>query len=380
MAHVFVKTWGCTANHDNSAIIAGLLLQHGHELVTTNDDADVLIYNTCTVKGTTENKISHDIKNALITCPEKKIIITGCMASAQTALLRDLAPGASIVSVQNLTALPTALETILEGEIVTITQRSREVKLGFPKQPRNDHVAVIQIAEGCADTCTFCITKLAKGHIFSFPQDQIIAAATKAIQEGATLIYLTSQDNGAYGLDQGSRSHLATLLNALLALNGDFLIRLGMTNPRHIIPILDELIAAYTHQKMLPFLHIPLQSGSENVLHAMNRKHSVADFVNIVTRFRAAIPTLCIATDIICGYPTETEEDFQQTLTLLHELQPGIVNISKFTPRPGTRAATLKPHTSQELKRRSTLTYDLFKTYRKELTVPIPDRIVLLPH
>lgn len=337
-----------------------------------DDDADLIIYNTCTVKGKTQDKIFSDIKNVLQTAPEKKIIISGCMASAQTQLLRDLAPGASIISLQNLTALPTVLTTIFQGDIITLIQRNKEAKVGLPKVSRDDNVAIIQIAEGCADACTFCITKLAKGYIFSFPKQQIIHEAQRAIQKGASLLHLTSQDNGAYGLDHAPQSQLVPLLEALTNLEGNFTIRLGMTNPRHIIPITNDLIRVFTHPKMLKFLHIPVQSGSENVLNAMQRKHTIIEFKDLVHRFRTAIPDIQIATDIICGYPTETEEDFQATLNLLQELQPEVLNISKFTPRPGTRAATLKPHTSQEIKQRTTLTHVLYQQYMQNNPTKAP--------
>jgi len=255
---------------------------------------------------------------------------------------------------------------MIEGEIISLTSKRKETKLNLPKQLRKDGVGIIQIGEGCADTCYFCATKLAKGHIVSFPIQDMVTQVKKYLEQNIKTIYLTSQDNGAYGLDTNKISQLAVLLQELIKIEGEFQIRVGMANPRHLIPILNDLLEVYKSPKIKKFLHIPVQAGSERVLQEMNRKHSANDFKILTNAFRKEFNNMNIATDIICGYPTETEQDFEETMKLMKETKPEVINISRFTPRPGTRAAKLKPLTSQELKRRSTALAQSYRTFLKE--------------
>ncbi len=366
MANIYIKGWGCTANQDNEAILAGLAIEAEHTLVATVEDADLIILNTCTVKATTEQKILSMVKYIEQLYPEKKIILTGCMSGAQPEQLHELQPNVSLVSTQHITEIIPVIEKMMHGEIVSLTTKRKETKLNLPKQLRKDGVGIIQIGEGCADTCYFCATKLAKGHIVSFPIQDIITQTKKYLQQNIKTIYLTSQDNGAYGLDTNKVSQLAVLLQALINIEGDFQIRVGMANPRHLIPILNDLLTVYKSPKIKKFLHIPVQAGSEKVLQEMNRKHSANDFKILSTAFRKEFTDMNIATDIICGYPTETEQDFEETMKLMKETKPEVINISRFTPRPGTRAAKLKPLTSQELKRRSSLLAQSYRTFLKE--------------
>ncbi len=379
MANIYMKGWGCTANQDNEAILAGLLVENDHTLVMSVEDADVVILNTCAVKLKTEQKIMGFTGSIERLYPEKKIIFTGCMAGAQTKELQKERPRIALVSTQHITDINEVIDRLLNGEVLCLTSKRMESKLNLPKRERKDGIGVVQIGEGCADVCWFCATKLAKGHIRSFPIMDIVKQVQTYVENGIKRIYLTSQDNGAYGLDYNAVSQLAELLGALVRIEGDFQIRVGMANPRHIIPILDDLLNVYQSPKIIKFLHIPVQSGSEKVLQEMNRKHGVKDFKILVDAFRKKFTDINIATDIICGYPTETEEDFEETIHLLEEYKPDVVNIAKFTPRSGTKAALLKQLPSQEVKRRSTIINDLYynKIIAEKLNIKYPQRLLI---
>ncbi len=380
MVSFFIKTYGCTANQDNEAIMSGLLIEADFNIVNSFEDADVIIINSCTVKGVTENKIISELRNIKKKFPKKKVIISGCMAGAQEKQLKNEFSNFSFLSTQNTTKVVEVVKRIMKNDIVSFTSKGKEVKLNLPKIIKNKTVAV-QISEGCADCCYFCITKLAKGHIFSFPEDQIIKEIKTRVKQGVTTIYLTSQDNSAYGLDvskpkeiQGisgapkskafpAKSKLVTLLNDITKIKGDFEVRIGMMNPTPLTAILDELVEVFKNKKIKKFIHIPVQAGSNKVLKEMNRKYTVEDFKKIINKFRKEIPGIIVSTDIIVGYPTETKADFEETVKLVKEMKFEVLNLSKFASRPGTIASKMKKLPTQEIKRRSV---EIDRLYKKK--------------
>jgi MiaB/RimO family radical SAM methylthiotransferase len=181
----------------------------------------------------------------------------------------------------------------------------------------------------------------------------ILKSIQNDIDSGAKEIWITSQDCAAYGLDKGKRE-LPELLNSILKLKGKFFIRLGMMNPNNVKPILKKLIECYKDKKMFKFIHIPIQSGSDKVLEEMDRKYKVKDCIEIIEKFRKEFPEMLISTDMICGYPTETDDDFQMTLDLMKKIKPNIINTSKFWAMPKTFASRLKQLNSEVIKSRST--------------------------
>jgi MiaB/RimO family radical SAM methylthiotransferase len=192
---------------------------------------------------------------------------------------------------------------------------------------------------------------LARGRLYSYPEEEIVAAIESALSDGVRQVWLTSQDCAAYGMDRGTS--LPRLLRRIGAIPGDFRIRVGMANPDFMKLFVDEFADALADPRFYRFAHIPVQSGSDRVLAEMARDYTAEDFRRICDRLRTRLPGITVATDIIAGFPTETDADFAATLDLLRDTAPPVVNRSRYSPRPGTRAARLTPLPSRTVSQRS---------------------------
>ena len=357
MPKVYLETYGCTLNQADSDILRAILLENKHIIVPSEAESDVVILNTCTVKGATDNRISERIRR--LRKAGKPFVISGCM-TANEAKLRKIAPLAPIVGTASLKNIHLAVLAALDGRPETF--KSCESKDSLPKL-LTVPIARIPINDGCVSSCNFCQTKLARPFLRSYLPKTVVKWIDTAVAQGAREIQLTSMDSGAYGLD--IKTNLVVLLDSIAndndairpshsaKPNTEFFIRLGMINPDHAKRMLPDIIRALRHERFYKFIHIPVQTGSEKVCKEMNRAHSVKDFVDIVEAIRKEIPDATIATDIIVGYPTETREDFEQTKALIARIRPDITNISRFSPRPGTKARELKELPAAEMKRRS---------------------------
>jgi MiaB-like tRNA modifying enzyme len=348
--YVYIETFGCSANQNNSEILAGILSGAGFIPIKNAQIADVIIINTCIVKGPTEQKMRSCILE--LSKLKKPMIVCGCMPDVESKIIKEIAPKASILGTHHFKDIIKTVRKTIEDERVELIDKCDEIKLCMPKMPKNRIIGINQISEGCLGSCTYCYTRLAKGKLFSYPKDLILKSIQNDINSGAKEIWLTSQDCAAYGLDKGKRE-IPDLLSGILKLKGKFFLRLGMMNPNNAKLILKNLIECYKDKKMFKFLHIPLQSGSDKVLKDMERKYKVKDVVEIVEAFRKEFPEMLISTDIICGYPTETEQDFQETLQLMKKIKPNIINTSKFWAMPKTFASRLKQLPSETIKSRS---------------------------
>ena len=225
------------------------------------------------------------------------------------------------------------------SEIIESREKARNE---YPKiRYENSSIAIIPIAEGCLGRCSYCATRLARGSLRSFPQKTIVSEVSEAIAQGYREIQLTAQDTGAYGYD-GRDDRLPQLLHKIVNLDGDFRVRVGMMNPAFALKILDELVEIYKNRKIYKFLHLPVQSGDNTVLKHMRRGYSVEDFREIVKTFRDNFRRFSISTDIIAGYPVEDSASFGETMGLIEEIKPEIINITRFSPREGTEAAELE--------------------------------------
>ncbi len=350
-----IKTFGCQANIADSEVMAGILKQNNYELTDNEDEADTIIVNTCSVKNATQSKEIHYIKEKSKT---KKIIVGGCLT--KTLDIRKYAPEVTAVfDTNSILKIPEVLETKQDH-----FSNEKENRIAAPIIRNNNEIGIILIGEGCVNSCTFCATKLARGNLRSYRIGDIKRNVEKAIEEDCKKIYLTSQDNGCYGFD--IKTNLPELLNELTTIKGNYKIRIGMMNPWHLTRILPELIESYKSDKIMKFLHIPVQSGSEKILKHMRRIHTVDNYKTAVMEFRKNFPEISIATDIIVGYPEETEEDFQLTYKLIKETKPEVLNISKFSSRPGTKAAELKQLASEIIKERTVRLNNLYQKMRSK--------------
>ncbi len=334
---IFKKTYGCQANINDSEILSGKLVSEGHELVSNEKDADKIIVNTCSVKNKTQSKILHYIRS--LESSGKEIEIGGCLT--KTLDINKKFPNAQVIDTINTN------------------------KLGSSIIRNKNDIGIIQISQGCLNSCTFCATKLARGTLKSFRIGDIKRSFEQAINSGCKTIYLTSQDNGCYGFD--IKTNLPELLNELLTVEGDYKIRVGMMNPWHLRKILPRLIEVYKNPKIQKFIHIPVQAGSEKVLKDMKRIHTVAEFKQAVELFRKEIPDIDIATDVIVGFPSESEADFQDTLNLIAEIKPEIINTSSYSSRPRTKSAKLKQIPTETVKERTKRLNQLYLSYRPQV-------------
>ena len=332
---VYIETYGCTRNRADAEIMEALLLNAGYEL-SNLDSADYVIVNTCAVKDPTEHHMRRRIKELLD--DGKKVIVTGCLPHVNLKAIDGRVSG--ILGVKSIDRIVDAIELAESGEkLIEIEQRSID-KLSLPRLLSGGVAFVVPIGEGCLNACTYCATRFARGVLKSYRPELIVKWVKEAIAKGYREIQLSSEDNGCYGFDIGT--NLAELLDELTAIDGDFRIRIGMANPNHVIKYVDDLVEAYLDEKIYKFLHLPVQSGDNRILKLMVRNYTVEEFEDVVNTFRRKIPDLNLNTDIIVGFPGEDEDAFQNTVELVKRVKPDKINVSRYSPRPGTIAARMK--------------------------------------
>jgi threonylcarbamoyladenosine tRNA methylthiotransferase CDKAL1 len=358
--HVFVKSFGCSANLADGEVLAACLAKAGYELAASASEADVIVYNTCAVKGPTENRAIAALKRA----PHgKKIIVAGCLPLINfERLCREVRFDGAVGPAAG-EKIADAVSRVMAGEKVVDLEAALTAKpgLSLPQLRSNPVVSVLPVSYGCLGSCAYCCVVFARGHLRSYTIKEVTERVRKDLAAGAKEFWVTSQDMGCYGRDIGT--NLAALLTALGDVEGDFQVRVGMMTPNLVTDILDDLIEAFKNSKIFKFVHLPVQSGDDRVLKLMRRFYTIQDFREIVDAFRAAFPEVTLATDVICGFPGETREAFENTLKLIGEVKPDIVNISKFFARPRTAAAEMRDAfmESAEIKRRSTAAAQLTK-------------------
>ncbi len=364
---IYIETYGCSNSQAESEIMAGLLEKAGFNIVNSVSFVDAIIINSCFVKTPTEQKILFRIRELAEKYPEKKLIVAGCMPEASPEKILNIAPDVSLISTHHVTEIASVVSRAMEGERVEMIGKKKEVKLCLPRIRRNPIVGIVPIASGCNSFCAYCATHLAKGELFSYPKEMILKEIAEAVKSGCREIRLTAQDTAAYGSDsQESRTNIANLLNHIDKIQGKFFVRVGMMNPKNALPIIDNLIEAFRSDKVYKFIHIPVQSGSDLILKKMNRGYAAADFKKIVSTFRKAFPRIQIWTDIIVGFPGETEKYFSETFKLIEQIKPDYTNISQYGVREGTMAAKMKQVSSEVKKERSKAASELVRRIAAE--------------
>ncbi len=353
MTKIYIETAGCSHNFADSENMAGLLKQAQFQIIDDLEDADVIIFNTCTVKSPTENNFFRRLKEVEENHPYKIIIIAGCIPQTEQAKLKKYA----LVGTKQIHHIVEAVEEALNNNVIKMLEISEMPPLNLPKVRKNPIVEIVPISRGCLGACTFCKTKDARGNLVSYPIEEIKDIVEKAIKDDVKEVWLTSQDTGCYGFDIGT--NLANLLTELVKIPGPFKIRLGMMNPDHLIKFKEDFFKVFSNQKIFQFLHLPVQSGSDEVLKSMQRNYSIEKFNDLIKEIKSKFPRITLATDIIVGFPGETEDQHWETLNLLRKSSFDIVNISKFWPRPRTKAARMKQLPTEVIKHRSKVVTDI---------------------
>lgn len=359
MTTFHILTAGCSANQADSEQMAGLLKQAKFELVETIEAADVVVFNTCTVKTPSETAFFFQLEQFKKEHPYKIPIIAGCIPQSDRAKLR----GYSLIGTKQIHYIVQVVEEALHDNVLQLLNNDEMPPLNLPRVRKNPIVEILPINRGCLGACTFCKTKKARGTLVSYPVAEIVEVAKKAVAEGVQEIWLTSQDTFCYGFDLGT--DLPTLLEQLVQIPGDFKIRIGMGNPDHMPKIGARLVEAYRNQKIFKFLHLPLQAGHDETLKAMHRRYTVEEYLQTINLFKREIPEINIMTDIIVGYPTETEDHYWGTLEVVRKTTPDSINISRFWPRPDTQAADLPELPGEVVKHRSRVLTDIFHNVSK---------------
>ena len=337
MARYHIETYGCTSNRGESRGIERRLRDAGHRRVDGPEAADVAILNTCTVVEKTERNMlrrAEELDEATA-----DLVVTGCMALAQGEQFREAGVDADVVHWDEVP------EAVTNGECPTTTPDAEPILDGV--------IGILPIARGCMSDCSYCITKEATGKIDSPPVEENVEKARALVHAGAKEIRITGQDTGVYGWDDGERK-LPELLDRICDIDGEFRVRVGMANPKGVHGVREELADVFAdNRKLYNFIHAPVQSGSDDVLGEMRRQHQVSEYLDVVETFDDRLDYWTLSTDFIAGFPTETDADHAQSLTLLRETRPEKINVTRFSKRPGTDAAEMKGLGGQTKKDRS---------------------------
>jgi threonylcarbamoyladenosine tRNA methylthiotransferase CDKAL1 len=332
---VCVRSFGCSTNLADGEAMAGCLAEVGYEIVSNASDADLLIFNTCGVKGPTENRVVSALKRVPA---GKKVIAAGCLPLIDFQRLSKEVCLDGVVGPAPAYSIVDVVQRVLEGQKVIALEGTLDAKpdLTSPRTRRNALISIVPVSYGCQGTCAYCCVVFARGRLRSCGIEEVVERVKIDAADGVQEFWLTSQDTGSYGRDIGT--NLAQLLNAICCVKGNFMFRVGMMTPNTIKDSINELVQAFKDKHIFRFVHVPVQSGNDQVLRRMNRKYLVKEFKEIVQVFRASLPDTTISTDVICGFPGETEEAFGETMALIREVKPDVLNVSKFYARPRTAA------------------------------------------
>ena len=340
-----VETYGCQMNVHDSERIAGLLDDAGYIPVTEGEQADIVVFNTCAVRENADNKL---YGNLSFLAPIKKInpgmqiAVGGCLAQKDQSIILKKAPYVDVVfGTHNVGSLPALLERarIEEEAQIEIKEALEHFPSTLPARRLSAFSAWVSVSVGCNNTCTFCIVPTLRGIEKDRSEEDILREIRALVAQGVIEITLLGQNVNAYGVDFGDRQAFAKLLRKCGDIDGLERVRFMSPHPRDFTDDVIEAMAE-THNVM-PHLHMPLQSGSDRILQSMRRSYRSDRYLKILENVRSAIPHSSITTDIIVGFPGESEEDFQATLDLCTEAQFAAAYTYQYSIRPGTPAATM---------------------------------------
>ena len=348
-----VETYGCQMNVHDSERISGLLLDAGYTQALANTQPDLVVFNTCAVRENADNKL---YGNLSFLAPRKKsdpnfqIAVGGCMAQKDKDLIIKKAPYVDVVfGTHNIGSLPVLLERarIEESAQVEIKESLEHFPSTLPVKRDSAFSAWVSVSVGCNNTCTFCIVPQLRGIEKDRPASEIIQEVKELVSQGVIEITLLGQNVNAYGVDFGDRLAFSKLLRECGKIEGLERVRFMSPHPRDFT---DDVIEAMAETKnVMPHLHMPLQSGSDKVLQAMRRSYRRDRYLGIIDKVRSAIPNAAITTDIIVGFPGESDADFEQTIDLVKQARFSAAYTFQYSKRPGTPAALMPDQIEQDV-------------------------------
>lgn len=353
----YIKTFGCQMNKSDSERLAAVLEQAGWQATATADQADLVILNTCSVRQSAEDRVyGHIAKWPKYRCQNPGFIgvVTGCVPAKEGDKLAKRFPEVDIfLNIQNITELPRLIvekrELVFQAGVEYKDQNINYLKT-IP-QHQSDFQAYVPISIGCNNFCTYCVVPYARGREKSRGSAEILRECERLVGKGYKEITLLGQNVNSYGQDNPQGIDFPELLSRVAKIPGDFWIRFITSHPKDMSDELIKVIAD-NQPKVTPYVHLAVQSGSNRILQAMNRKYTREDYLELIDKIRQAIPSVMISTDIIVGFPGETKKDFRQTINLFRRARFNMAYISQYSPRPGTAAAQLENDVPKAIKRK----------------------------
>ncbi|MEM0156255.1 MAG: tRNA (N(6)-L-threonylcarbamoyladenosine(37)-C(2))-methylthiotransferase [Thermoplasmataceae archaeon] len=337
---IYSESYGCTQSKSETGLYVNSLLGKGGELVTRPEDADLIVMGTCVVIRQTEERMIRRIQDL---SQISKVRVMGCLSTVSAGTLS----GENVEVANSMD-----FRNLYTGMLDDIEIREPSIFEGIP------------INQGCTGSCNFCISHLARGKLLSRHPEKIRNQVIMQLEKGIREVRISSLDTAAYGKDIGLR--LNTLIDRIASIEDDFMLRVGMMEPRNTLEILPDLIRSYSSHKVFKFLHLPVQSGDDRILELMNREYPVSDFLKIVGAFRESFPDIALSTDIISGYHGDDEESFEANCRLIGVVRPDVINITRFSPRPYTRDYGSKVPASNLVKRWTKAYTDMHREITRE--------------
>ena len=354
----YVETYGCQQNEADSEKLRGYLTQCGYAIVEEAEGADVVVMNTCAIREHAEQRVFGNLGALTHTKrrhPEQKIFLCGCMAGEDKVVSRiktSFPHVDGVFSTHHLWQFPEILCTVLTGKkrVFSVLDEPGSIAEGIPQVRSSGLKAWVSIMYGCNNFCTYCIVPYVRGRERSRQPECILEECRSLIESGVKDITLLGQNVNSYGKDLSCNVDFSDLLEQIAQLPGEFLIRFMTSHPRDASPKLFDTMAKYP--KIAKQLHLPFQSGSSRVLKAMNRHYDRETYLEKVNYAKAVMPGLVLTSDVIVGFPGETEEEFEETVSLIQQVHYDSLFTFIFSPRTGTPAAKMEDPTPKEEKNR----------------------------
>lgn len=367
-ATIFVHTFGCGHNVSDGEYMAGQLVDRGYRITDDIKNADCYLINSCTVKNPSEDHFVTMVRRAKES--GKPVVVAGCVPQGDPSGKEW--SDVSVLGVKQIHQTVAVVEEALRGNVVRLLSDESPTKtdggdalpkLDLPKVRRNKFVEIIPINVGCLNNCTYCKTKLARGDLQSWPVEDIVRRVKRVVSEGVREVRLTSEDVGAYGIDIGT--NIVVLLRHILRAVEDtnVMVRVGMSNPPYLLRHVADVASILRHKNFYEFIHVPVQSGSNAILDVMKREYTIEEFYACIDGFRKIVPDITIATDIICAFPGEGENEWSETMDLCRRVKFPTLNISRFYARRDTPAAAMPQIRSDIAKRRTVELTEFFNSY-----------------